>query len=88
MKAAVQEMRAKVVEASGSTQGNGCCIEEGKLGVLDYYNMRNIIADTQMRESISKMGEMKHPRLIKNNQCPERRVLFGTFYTYYYFHCD
>jgi uncharacterized protein YqfA (UPF0365 family) len=28
-------------------------LREGNLGVLDYYNMKNVIADTQMRESIS-----------------------------------
>jgi uncharacterized protein YqfA (UPF0365 family) len=29
---------------------------EGKLGVMDYYNMQNVQADTRMRESISKTG--------------------------------
>ena len=32
-------------------------LKQGKLGVMDYYNMRNIMADTQMRDSISKMGQ-------------------------------
>ena len=27
---------------------------EGQLGVMDYYNMKNVIADTDMRDSISK----------------------------------
>jgi len=40
-------------------------LREGKLGVLDYYNMRNIIADTQMRESISKMGGNETPETDK-----------------------
>ena len=31
-------------------------LREGKLGVMDYYNMQNVIADTQMRESIGKGG--------------------------------
>ena len=32
-------------------------LEDGHLGVLDYYNMKNVIADTQMRESISEAGK-------------------------------
>ena len=31
-------------------------LREGKLGVLDYYEMKNTIADTEMRESIAGMG--------------------------------
>lgn len=29
-------------------------LKEGKMGVLDYYNMKNTIADTEMRESIAR----------------------------------
>lgn len=58
MKAAVQEMRAKVVEAEAEVpQAMAAALREGKLGVLDYYNMQNVIADTQMRDSISKIGK-------------------------------
>lgn len=58
MKASVQEMRAKVVEAEAEVpQAMAYALREGKLGVLDYYNMKNVIADTQMRDSISKMGK-------------------------------
>jgi uncharacterized protein YqfA (UPF0365 family) len=58
MKAAVQEMRAKVVEAEAEVpKAMAAALREGKLGVMDYYNMRNIISDTQMRESISRMGK-------------------------------
>lgn len=57
MKASVQEMRAKVVEAEAEVpQALASALREGKLGVLDYYNMQNVIADTQMRDSISKVG--------------------------------
>ena len=31
--------------------------DEGKLGVMDYYEMKNTIADTAMRDSIASMGE-------------------------------
>ena len=54
MKAAVQEMRAKVVEAEAEVpKAMAQALRDGKLGVMDYYNMQNINADTQMRESIA-----------------------------------
>ena len=54
MKASVQEMRAKVVEAEAEVpKAMASALREGKLGVMDYYNMQNVIADTQMRNSIS-----------------------------------
>ena len=57
MKAAVQEMRAKVVEAEAEVpKAMAQALREGKLGVMDYYNMQNVIADTQMRNSISESG--------------------------------
>lgn len=58
MKAAVQEMRAKVVEAESEVpKAMASALREGKLGVMDYYNMQNVIADTQMRGSISGMAK-------------------------------
>jgi uncharacterized protein YqfA (UPF0365 family) len=58
MKAAVQEMRAKVVEAEAEVpKAMAEALRTGKLGVMDYYNMQNIQADTQMRDSISKGGK-------------------------------
>lgn len=58
MKAAVQEMRAKVVEAEAEVpKAMATALREGKLGVLDYYNMQNVISDTQMRTAISGMGK-------------------------------
>ncbi len=54
MKAQVQEMRAKVVEAEAEVpKAMAAALREGKLGVLDYYNMQNIISDTRMREAIA-----------------------------------
>ncbi|MBR4235677.1 MAG: flotillin-like protein FloA [Clostridia bacterium] len=55
MKAATQEMRAKVVEAEAKVpEAMADALRSGKLGVMDYYNMKNTIADTQMREGIAK----------------------------------
>ena len=55
MKAAVQEMRAKVVEAEAKVPlAMAQALQEGKLGVMDYYQMMNTVADTEMRNGIAK----------------------------------
>jgi len=57
MKASVQEMRAKVVEAEAEVPlAMAEAFRKGNLGVMDYYNMKNILADTNMRDSIATMG--------------------------------
>lgn len=53
MRAAVVEQRAKVVEAEAEVpRAIAEAFRSGNLGVMDYYNLRNIQADTSMRESI------------------------------------
>ncbi|MBR5115166.1 MAG: flotillin-like protein FloA [Oscillospiraceae bacterium] len=60
MKAYVQEMQAKVVEAEAEVpKAMATALREGKLGVMDYYNMQNVISDTAMRKSIA--GETGSP---------------------------
>ena len=55
MRAKVEEMRAKFVEAEAQIpQAMADALRAGNLGVMDYYNLRNVGADTEMRESISK----------------------------------
>lgn len=55
MRAAVEEMQAKVVEAEAEVpKAMAQALREGKLGVMDYYNMQNIMADTQMRGNIAQ----------------------------------
>ncbi|EIT85219.1 hypothetical protein A374_10765 [Fictibacillus macauensis ZFHKF-1] len=55
MLAKVQEMRSKVVEAEAQVPlAMADALRSGKLGVLDYANLTNVMADTSMRESISK----------------------------------
>ena len=57
MKAAAQEQRAKVIEAEAEVpKAMASALREGKLGVMDYYQMQNTIADTSMRESIASIG--------------------------------
>lgn len=62
MKAVVQEMRSKVVEAEAEVpKAMAAALRDGKLGVMDYYNMQNVISDTQMRDAISKAGKPDVP---------------------------
>lgn len=60
MKAHTQEMQAKVVEAQAEVpHAMAQALREGHLGVMDYYNLSNVLADTQMRETIAKTGAPK-----------------------------
>jgi len=55
MKAAVQEMRARVVEAEAEVpKAMAAALRDGKIGVMDYYQLQNLVADTSMREGIAK----------------------------------
>ena len=55
MKASVQEMRARVVEAEAEVpKAMAAALREGKIGVMDYYQLKNLEADTDMREGIAK----------------------------------
>ena len=54
MRAKTQEMRAKVVEAEAQVpQAMAEAFRSGHLGIMDYYRMKNVQADTSMRESIA-----------------------------------
>ena len=58
MRARVEEMRAKVVEAEAEVpKAMAFAFRECRLGVMDYYNMRNVQSDTSMRESIARPPE-------------------------------
>ncbi len=55
MKARVQEMQAKVVEAEAQVPlAMAEAFRSGNLGIMDYYKMKNVAADTRMRDQISK----------------------------------
>ena len=57
MKAKAQEARAKVIEAEAEVpKAMAEAFRQGNLGIMDYYKMDNIKADTEMRESIAKPG--------------------------------
>jgi uncharacterized protein YqfA (UPF0365 family) len=58
MKAKTQEMRAKVVEAEADIpRAIAEAFRKGNFGIMDYYNLRNIQADTEMRQAIAKPEE-------------------------------
>src|SRR5437773_5941124 len=58
MRAGVEENRAKVVEAEAQVpQAMAEAFRTGRLGVMDYYNMKNLQSDTEMRNSIAGVGK-------------------------------
>lgn len=58
MKAKAQEARAKVIEAEAQVpQAMAEAFRNGNLGIMDYYKMKNIEADTNMRDAIAKPGQ-------------------------------
>jgi len=63
MKARVQEMRAKVVEAESMVPlAMADAFRSGNLGIMDYYKMQNISADTKMRDKIATPESGTAPR--------------------------
>lgn len=63
-----QEMRAAVVESEAEVpRAMAYALREGKLGIMDYYDMQNVIADTGMRSSISSAGD-KSQSLINTDK--------------------
>ena len=55
MKAKAQEARAQVIEAEAQVPlAMAEAFRNGNLGIMDYYRMKNIQADTEMRETIAK----------------------------------
>ena len=60
MKARVEEMRAKVVAAEAEVPlAMAEAFRNGQLGIMDYYKMKNIVADTRMRTKIGSKEKEK-----------------------------
>jgi uncharacterized protein YqfA (UPF0365 family) len=58
MKARVEAMRAKVIEAEAKIPlAIADAFTKGNLGIMDYYRMKNIMADTEMRTKIGTREE-------------------------------
>jgi uncharacterized protein YqfA (UPF0365 family) len=64
MRAVVEENRAKVVLAEAEVPlALAQAFRSGHLGVMDYYNLRNLQADTEMRNSVAGVGAARNERL-------------------------
>jgi len=58
MKALVQQMRARVVEAEAEVPKSiAYALSQGKLGVTEYFELKNLMSDTEMRESIARLNQ-------------------------------
>lgn len=69
MIARVSEMRARVVEAEAQVPiAIAAAFEKGHLGIMDYYRLRNVQADTSMRENIGADG----PETASGDQPPKK----------------
>ena len=93
MRARVEEMRAKVVEAEATIpMAIAYAFKKGNFGIMDYYKMKNVLADTDMRDRIAKPEKSKrvndephlsvncrpdHPGLVLS---PWRRDLYPVRY--------
>lgn len=61
MIAQIEESRAKLVEAEAEVpKGIAEAINTAKLGILDYYKLRNVQADTEMRMAIAGGGNLRN----------------------------
>ncbi|MBR5913886.1 MAG: flotillin-like protein FloA [Selenomonadaceae bacterium] len=68
MKAYTQEMEAKVVEAQAEVpHAMAKALMEGKIGVMDYFNMMNVKSDTEMRNAISRAGSTEKVHIAHNS---------------------
>lgn len=66
MKAKAQEARAKVIEAEAEIpKAIAQAFVSGNLGVMDYYKMQNVQADTEMRQSVAGGGKSGSPSTTK-----------------------
>jgi uncharacterized protein YqfA (UPF0365 family) len=60
MKAKVQEMKAKVIEAEAEVpMAIAEAFRKGNLGIMDYYRLKNLQADTDMRDTIARPDSQK-----------------------------
>lgn len=67
MKAKAQEARARVIEAEAELpRAMAEAFINGNLGIMDYYRMKNMEADTTMRETIARPGATSTP--TQNNK--------------------
>ncbi len=64
--AAIERSRAILVESEAQVpKAMAESFRSGKLGILDYYKLRNVQADTDMRKSIADVGQQRTPREVQ-----------------------
>jgi len=69
-----QEMRATVVEAEAEVpRAMAYALREGKLGIMDYYDMQNVISDTSMRSSISNAGNKNQTLTTNDSEMKDKK---------------
>ncbi len=67
MRAKTQEMRAKLIENEATVPLSiAKAFEQGQLGVMDYYQLKNVVADTNMRNAIGGTNNTSHAFTINN----------------------
>jgi uncharacterized protein YqfA (UPF0365 family) len=68
MRARVEENRAKVVDAESQVPlAISQAFRDGRLGIMDYYNLRNVQSDTDMRNAIAGVGSTDRTRPEKGS---------------------
>ncbi len=61
--AAIEKSRASLVEAQAAVpNAMADSFRSGRLGILEYYKLKNVQADTDMRESIATAGQNTGPK--------------------------
>ncbi len=74
MKAKAQEARANVIQAEAEVpKAIAEAFRMGNLGVMDYVKYKNVMADTQMRESISKPPQSSEPLKDKGREKDDKK---------------
>ena len=67
MKAKVEEMKALVIQAEAEVpKALAKALNNGKMGIMDYYNMKNLQADTDMRTALSKKSSSENSESTNN----------------------
>lgn len=60
MRARVQKMQSRVIEAQAEVpKAIARAFKDGNLGVMDFYRMQNVMADTTMRESLAEEDDQQ-----------------------------
>lgn len=74
MRAKTQEMRAKLIENEAAVPLSiAKAFENGQLGIMEYYKLKNVVADTNMRNALGGTNNIPHAFSANNNQTKESK---------------